>query len=93
MRRAWDGEERLWKAWWIYGPAAVATVLALTFAAEYAYFAASTALEHLFIAVKLAVYWLWFRLAWKCSRNAANGVWTPVARILLIAGLVIVALT
>ncbi len=83
----------MWKVWWLHGPPAVAAVLALTFAAEYAYFAGSTALEHLLIAVKLAVYWLWFRMSWKCSRSVANGAWTPVARIVLVAGLVIVALT
>jgi hypothetical protein len=92
-RRAWDGEERLWRAWWIYGLLAVATVLALTCAAEYAYFAGFPALEHLAIALKLAVYWLWLRAAWKCSRNVAMRAWTPVARTLLCVGLVVVALT
>ena len=68
-------------------------VFALTIAAEHAYFAGFPALEHLAIAVKLAVYWLWLRMAWKCSRNVRSGAWTAVARILLAAGLVVTALT
>jgi hypothetical protein len=92
-RRAWEGEERLWIVWWIYGGAALAAVVALTVAADMAYLAGYPALEHLAIAVKLAVYWLWLRAAWKCSRNAAHRAWTLAARAALAAGLVLVALT
>ena len=42
---------------------------------------------------RLALYWQWCRLAWRCSANVANPLWTPLARSALAAGLVATAFT
>jgi len=42
---------------------------------------------------RLAVYWYWCRLAWKCSQNVDNPVWTPLSKTALAAGLVATVLT
>ena len=35
---------------------------------------------------RLAVYWYWCRLAWKCSGNVDNPFWTPLSKAALAAG-------
>jgi hypothetical protein len=42
---------------------------------------------------RLAVYWFWFRLVWKYSRNVGLRVWTLMARATAVAGLVAMALS
>jgi len=42
---------------------------------------------------RLAVYWFWFRLVWKYSRNVGLRVWTLMARAGAVAGLVAMALS
>jgi len=42
--------------------------------------------------LRLAVYWAWGWAVWKSSRNVARPVWTPLARIAIVAGLAPVAL-
>ena len=89
MIRALQGEERLWKVWWLAGiPVAWATS-ALVLAAEdlrslgpWAW-GWGDALD----AARLLVYLAWFRLAWRCSRNVQGAAWTPRARAALAAGL------
>jgi hypothetical protein len=38
---------------------------------------------------RLALYWWWMRMAWKCSGNVDRGFWTLLARIALALGLVV----
>jgi hypothetical protein len=40
---------------------------------------------------RFLLYLVWFRLAWRCSRNVEHAVWTPLARGALAAGLVLSA--
>ena len=42
--------------------------------------------------LRLVVYWAWCRLAWQAVVEPRSS-WTPVARLVLATGLVIVALT
>ena len=37
---------------------------------------------------RIAVFWLWCREAWLCSRNVEQRLWTPLARVTLAAGMV-----
>jgi len=41
---------------------------------------------------RLALYWFWFRLTWRCSRNVRHAWWTAAARSALLAGLALTAL-
>jgi hypothetical protein len=42
---------------------------------------------------RLGVYWFWYRLVWKYSRNVGLRVWTITARAAAVAGLVAMALS
>jgi len=43
--------------------------------------------------VRLAVFWFWFLLAWRCARNVRHVWWTAAVRGTLVAGLALTALT
>ena len=84
--------EKLWRVWWVWGiPVAWATT-ALVLAAEYARAAGWHGWGHAFDLVRLAVYWWWMRIAWACSRNVANPLWSPLSRAALVLGLGVNAL-
>jgi hypothetical protein len=46
-----------------------------------------------FDLARLALYWFWFRLAWRCSRNVRQAWWTASVRAALLGGLALTALT
>lgn len=88
LRRAWRGEERLWKVWWLIG-------LPLWFAVNFAFFAVCTLvaddpinfpLIFLFVAVaSLVAVWLaWMVAAWRCAPNVEHSAWRLAARATLL---------
>jgi len=89
--RALRGEERLWIVWWGGGISVALTGAALMFAAEH--------LRGLGVwawgwgdacdAARLVVYVAWFLPAWRCSKNVRKPVWTSLARVGLLSGLVL----
>jgi len=92
--RAFQGEERLWKVWWLAGiPVAWATS-ALVVAAEHLRGLGAWAWGwgDACDVARLLIYLAWFRLAWRCSSNVESPVWTPLARVVLSAGLVLSAM-
>jgi len=85
--------EKLWKVWWLWGiPFAWITTL-LVLAAEHFRLDGLHFAGDLLDIARLAVYWFWCRLAWQCSANVANPLWTPLSRAALAAGLVITVLS
>jgi hypothetical protein len=36
--------------------------------------------------LRLGLYWAWAWMVWKTARNVRRPVWTPVARVLALAG-------
>ena len=42
---------------------------------------------------RLAVYWFWCRMAWKCSSNVGHPAWKLLSKGALAAGFVITVLT
>ena len=81
--------ERLWRVWWLWGIPMAWAASALVIVAEMARNAGHGRWGDMLDLARLCVYWLWLRLAWKCSRNVRNPLWTPIARGALIAGLII----
>ena len=82
---------RLWQVWWLYG-IPVGLVAAAMFAiADNAREAGQAYWGDLLDVARLAVYWFWFRLVWKYSRNVGLRVWTLMARAGAVAGLVAMA--
>ena len=80
--RAWRGEERLWKVWWyLGGPLVIAGAVTEKLAA-------GNPFSILAVAVALLVaYFAWCGMAWRCAPNVDNKIWTPIARILIVLGL------
>ncbi|MEA3194132.1 MAG: hypothetical protein QOD26_2465 [Betaproteobacteria bacterium] len=42
--------------------------------------------------VRIAAFWLWCWAAWICARNVERRLWTPLARVALAAGLVLMVI-
>jgi hypothetical protein len=89
--RAFRGEERLWRVWWLAGIPIALVTGALVIAAERLRGLGAWAWGwgDACDAARLLVYLAWFMLAWRCSKNVQKPVWTPLARVALLAGLVL----
>jgi len=77
----------LWRVWWLWGTAAALLSAALLWGGEWAYHAGHPALEAFLGVARVVLYVVWFIAAWRCSRNVAHRLWTPLARAALLAGL------
>jgi fatty acid desaturase len=92
--RAFRGEEKLWKVWWLAGIPVGCITAVLILAAERLRASGTWAWGwgDACDAARLLVYLAWFVPAWRCSRNVRNLAWTPLARGALLAGLVLSAM-
>jgi len=89
--RASQGEERLWKVWWLAGIPLGWTTGILVLAAEHLRNSGDPGWGDALDVSRFLVYLIWFQLAWRCSRNVGQAAWTPLARGALAAGLVLSA--
>lgn len=93
LRRAIDGEERLWRVWWKWGiPVAVAANI-LTLFAEMAFMADYDTLGNATDVLKFLIYIAWFQMAWRCSKNTDNPAWTVFTRLAVALGFGVAAIT
>ena len=69
MRRARDGNERLWKIWWLLGIPVGWAMSALALGSEALRSAGYHGSGDVVDVVKLLFYTFWFQLAWRCSHN------------------------
>lgn len=81
--------ERLRRVWWLWGIPTAWAISALLIAAESAHSAGHGGWGDALDLARLAVYWWWLRMAWRCSPNVRNPVWTSLTRIALAVGLVV----
>lgn len=88
---AFQGEEKLWKVWWLAGIPVAWITSALVIGAERVRDLGTWAWGwgDACDAARLLVYLAWFMLAWRCSKNVQGRVWTPLARVALLSGLVV----
>ena len=84
---------RLWQVWWLYGIPVGLVAGAMFAIADNAREAGQAYWGDLLDVARLAVYWFWFRLVWRYSRNVGLRVWTLMARAGAVAGLVAMALS
>jgi hypothetical protein len=91
VSQALRGEERLWIVWWGGGFSVALISAALMIAAERVRSLGAWAWGwgDACDAARLVVYVAWFLPAWRCSKNVRRAVWTPLARVALLAGLVL----
>jgi len=83
----------LWKVWWLWGIPVAWITSALVLAAEEVRIAGFPGTGNLLDIARLAVYWYWCRLAWRCSGNVGNAVWTFLSKGTLATGLLVTVLT
>jgi hypothetical protein len=86
------GNSRLWQVFWLGGAALAVLTGLLLWAAERAYTSGHSALEALADVTRIVLYLVWFKAAWRCSRNVEHAAWSPVARAVLLLGLAATAL-
>ncbi|HMH19681.1 MAG TPA: hypothetical protein VK572_16200 [Burkholderiales bacterium] len=93
LRRALNGQERLWKVLWLWGIPMGFAAIALGVFAEMLRDAdwdgAGAGLD----VLKLLVYLTWLIAVWRCSGNVVNRTWTGAARIAMALALGMAVLT
>ena len=90
--RSHRGRERLWVIWWLCGIPVAWIASALVIAAEAARVAAHPVAADWLDVARILIYTMWARLAWLCSHNVESGVWRPLSRLALTAGLLLMVM-
>jgi len=91
FRRAWRGEERLWKVWWLIGiPQSV--VLALLYVNVLQKTPHSMAYVPALV-LYIVVHFAWVRMAWLYAPNVKRGIWTAVSYVVIVLGVLNLAKT
>jgi hypothetical protein len=80
-----DGD-RLWKIWWLWGAPVAWITIGLILGAEATREAGHHNWGNVLDVARLAVYWAWCRMAWRCSGNVDNPLWSPLSKAVLAAG-------
>jgi hypothetical protein len=78
--------------WWVLGIPVASAAGALLVGADHLRNAGARAGGDALDVARLALFWFWFRLAWKCARNVRHAAWAGVARAALLAGFALSAL-
>ena len=86
------GEEKPWRIWWVAGIPVGWLTTVLVLLAEEAHISGNDGWGDALDVIRFLVYFAWFRLAWRASRDVANPVWKPLAQGALAAGLVLSAM-
>lgn len=96
LRKAWRGEERFWKVWWLLG-----VPFHLAWWALYLWIWRSGIAPETFLLISTwfwpgllalfaacsALFLAWCTAAWRCAGNVDHRVWTILARLLIGVGL------
>jgi len=90
--RSHDGQERLWKIWWLCGIPVAWLTSALLIAGDALREAGHPNTADWLDVSRILIYALWARLAWQCAHNVGAKIWLPVSRCALSAGLVLMVL-
>ncbi|BEH27446.1 Uncharacterised protein [Burkholderia pseudomallei] len=86
LKRAWRGEERLWKVWWLLGMPL--NLIGVAAAEWFQSGGLSPALILGLFTIYSALYFAWCNAVWGCSKNVDNRLWMYVARVLVVLGLI-----
>lgn len=82
FKRAWNGEEPLWKVWWLIG--VPLNLLLIPLVAVLATPKMPTPLYFGALALYLPAFFAWIRAAWLCAPNVEHRVWMVLARVVLV---------
>jgi phosphoglycerol transferase MdoB-like AlkP superfamily enzyme len=82
LKRAWLGEERLWKVWWLIG---VPTELGCIAALAASYLLTGNLIVPIYgLIVAIPVVLASWRMEWVCAPNVNHRVWMYVVRSLIV---------
>jgi hypothetical protein len=80
--RAWRGQERLWKVFWLYGVATSSVLIAVY---VFAFVVERVALRQTLV-ICFAPYTAWTLVSvWRCANNVREQFWGVLARFLTVA--------
>ncbi|CAG9260428.1 conserved hypothetical protein [Paraburkholderia unamae] len=80
--KAWRGEERLWKVWWLFGlPYGIVAGFILR---TCVLLEVSTLALLAVVMLYAAGLFLWMVCAWRCAPNVRKSVWTSTSRALIV---------
>jgi hypothetical protein len=90
LERAWRGDERLWRVWWLLGIVLGALGLLAAQALDRAPTQSTLApfIPTLVLFALFAPYLVWCKMAWSCAKNVDWKPWSIAARVLIVIGLV-----
>jgi len=82
FKNAWNGEERLWKVWWLIGvPFGLLSIPLLVLILGPTF---PVPLRLAAFVIYIVPFCAWVRCAWMCAPNVENRIWTIVARGVLV---------
>jgi hypothetical protein len=92
LRDTLGGAQKLWIAWWIWGPLALITYTGLYVLEDELRTTADAGADLLSVG-KLLLFCLWASSAWRCAKNVDTAVWTVAARAALLLAALCTAIT
>jgi hypothetical protein len=84
LTSAWKGEAPLWKVWWLIGVPLNIGFKILGGIITWASQSSSPAFSLLLGIAMVLVAIVWCKMAWVCSKNVQNRIWTHLARAMII---------
>ena len=92
LRDTLGGAQKLWIAWWVWGPLALIAYTGLYVLEDELRTTADAGADLLSVG-KLLLFCLWTSSAWRCAKNADTAVWTVAARAALLLAALCTAIT
>jgi len=92
FKRAWKGEEKLWKVWWLFGVPLniVSTIIEKMSDMKSPPMPMGILVALLFVMFALWVYWC--IAAWRCAPNVETKSWAYIARGLIVVSIILTVL-
>jgi hypothetical protein len=90
LQRAWRGEERLWKVWWLLGtPLAMVNraIFGLLEGLAEAEYSVSYGTWLGALVLSSATYFAWCNMAWGCAKNVDRKIWGHLAKLGIVLGI------
>ena len=78
--------------WWLGGAAAACVIGGLVLLADDFRLEGEATHGDLLDILRLAIYWAWGWAVWRSARNVERALWTPMARVGVLAGLALMFL-
>ena len=80
--KAWRGEERLWKVWWLIGLLLLIPIGTITIIARLPELPVAVFIT--LLVTQVVLYFAWFRMAWTCAKNVNHIGWMYAARVVVV---------